>query len=48
MISNKKVVNYKFSQLLEIYKFYFGGFFLRGHLKIPKNLISNDFYMSFS
>jgi len=37
MISNENVISYKGSQLLEIYNFYFDGFFIRGHLKTQRN-----------
>jgi hypothetical protein len=37
MSSNKKVVNYKVSQLLEIYNFYFDDSIIWGRLKNSKN-----------
>ena len=36
MISNEKIINYKVSQLFEIYNFHFSSFFKRGHLKCSK------------
>jgi hypothetical protein len=35
------------SQLLELYNFYFGGFFLRGHLKSSKKLFQMIFTCGF-